>query len=69
VIAVPLDAKSGEPFQPAVVLDSRLKAAIAEFFTKYNELQEKKFRVIGFDGPVGALASIRQAIAAAKRKE
>ena len=69
VIAVPLDAKSGEPFQPAVVLDSRLKRAITEFFVKYNELQEKKLRVIGFEGPVGALAAIRQAVVAAKRKD
>jgi inorganic pyrophosphatase len=69
VIAVPLDARSGEPFQPMVVLDSRLKRAITEFFVKYNELQEKKLRVIGFEGPLGALASIRRAIAAAKRKE
>lgn len=69
VIAVPLDAKSGEPFLPAVVLDSRLKRAITEFFVKYNELQEKKLRVIGFEGPVGALAAIRQAVVAAKRKD
>jgi inorganic pyrophosphatase len=69
VIAVPLDAKSGEPFQPAVELDARLKTAIAEFFVKYNELQGKKLRIIGFEGVRGALAAIREAMAAAKRKD
>lgn len=66
VIAAPLDAKSREPFQPAVILDARLKKAITEFFVKYNELQEKKLRVIGFEGPARALASIRQAILSAE---
>lgn len=62
VIAVPLDAKSGEPFQPAVELDSKLKTAIAEFFVKYNELQRKKLRVIGFAGASSAIAAVRRAI-------
>jgi len=69
VIAVPLDAKSSEPFLPAVELDASLKSAIAEFFTKYNELQGKKLRVIGFEGARRALAAIRQAMAAATRKK
>jgi inorganic pyrophosphatase len=66
VIAVPLDAKSGEPFLPEVALDSWLKTSIADFFVKYNELQGKKLRVIGFEGSGSALAAIRQAMAARK---
>ena len=69
VVAVPLDAKSGEPFQPAVELDARLKTAIAEFFVKYNELRGKKLRIIGFEGVRSALVAIREAMAAAKRKD
>jgi inorganic pyrophosphatase len=68
VIAVPLDAKSGEPFQPGVELDARLKMAISEFFVKYNELQGKKLRIIGFEGASSALTAIRRAMAAAERK-
>jgi inorganic pyrophosphatase len=68
VIAVPLDAKSREPFQPAVEFDARLKTAIAEFFVKYNELQGKKLRIIGFEGASSALAAIQHAMDAAKRK-
>jgi inorganic pyrophosphatase len=66
IIAVPLDAKSLEPMQPDTALDPKLKQAIAEFFIKYNELQEKKLRVIAMEGPRSAIATINRAIVGAK---
>jgi inorganic pyrophosphatase len=68
VIARPLDAKSLEPMQPMVAYDENLKAAISGFFTKYNELQNKEFRVLGLRGHDLALAAVRDAAEAARRK-
>jgi inorganic pyrophosphatase len=66
IIALPLDAKSLEPMQPDITFDSELKQAIAEFFIKYNELQDKKLRVIAIEGPRSAIAAIESAMVGAE---
>jgi inorganic pyrophosphatase len=66
VIAIPIDAKSREPMLPVIPLDKRLTRAITEFFVKYNELQGKKFRVLGVHGPERALELVKKSIKSAK---
>jgi inorganic pyrophosphatase len=68
LIELPLDTKSREPMQPSIAFNSELKAAITEFFIKYNEMQGKKFRVLGFHGPDRAALVIQSGIETAKRK-
>ena len=62
LIAIPVDAKSREPMQPAIALDARMKAAISDFFLKYNELQHKKFKVLAFEGARSGLAVVEEGI-------
>jgi inorganic pyrophosphatase len=67
IIALPLNAKTRGPMQPLVELDSNLKNAIGQFFTKYNELEGKKFRLLGIEGSSSALSVIQLGIKAAKK--
>lgn len=67
LIAVPIDAKSRQPMQPSIELDERLNKAIGDFFAKYNELQGKKFRLLGMHGPDQAMEIVRRGMELAKR--
>ena len=60
IIAIPVDAKSREPMQPAIKADRKLLGAILSFFVEYNELQGKKFEVIRTEGAREALEMIRK---------
>lgn len=66
VIALPVDMKSKAPM-PLIPLDKRLTTAISEFFVKYNELQGKKFRSLGMNGPERALEIVKSAMKSASR--
>jgi inorganic pyrophosphatase len=68
LIAEPLNVKSREPMEPRVEFDKRLKKGIEEFFTKYNELQGKKFRSLGFEGAKSGIEIVRQGIRASQRQ-
>jgi inorganic pyrophosphatase len=66
LIAIPVDGKKHLVMQPQVNFDENLRQALADFFLKYNELQEKEFRVIGFHGPQTATEIVKNGMAAAR---
>ncbi|HET6145416.1 MAG TPA: inorganic diphosphatase [Candidatus Acidoferrales bacterium] len=68
VIAVPLDFKKRQAMLPRIIFDNTLRHAIIDFFIKYNELQRKEFRVLGFHGQQNALEIIRDNMVSAKTK-
>ena len=61
LIAIPIEAVSHEPMLPAVEFSGALKKAVREFFVKYNELQDSKFRPIRYAGPSRAIQLVRKA--------
>jgi inorganic pyrophosphatase len=68
VIAIPLDAKSREPFQPMLAFNELLDKAIVEFFAAYNKLQGKELKALGTHGPERALEIVKEAVALCERK-
>src|SRR5215467_2875577 len=57
LIAVPLEVKSGRPPAGAVDrLEQGLARDIGNFFIAYNELQGRRFKVLGISGPERAIA-------------
>ena len=58
LIAVPVEMESRQPMQPVVEFNSSLRAAIVDFFTKYNELQGRKFRALGYATARGAIRTV-----------
>ena len=68
VIAIPLDAKSREPFQPKPEFTEEVDQAIVEFFAAYNKLQGKELTHLGTHGAQHALKTVKEAMAQARRK-
>ena len=59
-IAVPIEAKSGQPAAGSIArLEPALAQAITDYFVAYNALQGKKFEVLRRLGPEPAARSIR----------
>jgi inorganic pyrophosphatase len=67
VIAIPWDTVSQSPMLPEISLDQKLKRAITEFFTKYNEAQGKHFKPLRFGPARRATQIVNEAVQAAKR--
>jgi len=65
LIAIPVEATSHEPMLPVVEFSRSLKKAVSEFFVKYNELQERRFRPIRYAGPSRAVHLVRKSCLAA----
>lgn len=68
MIAVPFDRKTQRVMLPRIAFDGRLKQAIVDFFVKYNELQNKDFRVLGIDGPRKAIEIVKDSMVSVPRK-
>ena len=68
IIAIPLDARSREPVQPAVHFDEGLAKSLTEFFVTYNKLQGKEFRPLGTQGEEHALEIVHRGVQQARRK-
>jgi inorganic pyrophosphatase len=62
IIAIPLDTKSREPFQPEVAFSEELDGAIADFFSVYNKLQGKGLKALGTFGLERALETVKEAM-------
>ena len=62
LIAIPIELVSRKPMQPTVEFNSGLKAAIVDFFIKYNELQQKTFRPLRFATARRAVESVRKSM-------
>ena len=61
LLTVPIEMVSRKTMLPTIELDTQLKKAINEFFNKYNELQGKKFRSLGYGSTAVAVRLIRKA--------
>ena len=64
LIAVPLEAKSGEPARGAIdEFDASLAQRITDFFVAYNQLQGKRFKALRSAGPRRAESLIKAGVA------
>ena len=59
LIALPVEVESRRPMQPIVDFNSNLRTAIVAFFTKYNELEGRKFRSLGYAGARVAIRTVK----------
>lgn len=64
LIVIPWDMVSQAPMLPELSFDKRLKDAIIEFFTQYNEAQGKRFRALRFAPAGRGIQLTRQAVEA-----
>ena len=64
LIVIPWDLVSKSPMLPEISFDKKLKHAITEFFTKYNEAQGKRFRALRFAPARRGIQLTRQAVEA-----
>jgi inorganic pyrophosphatase len=63
LIAMPIEIISKKPMQPQTEFNDVLKKAIADFFIKYNELQNKTFRPLRFSPARHAIQVVRNCLA------
>lgn len=68
IIAIPLDAKSREPFEPELRFSEDLDKAVVQFFVAYNKLQGKELKPLGTHGPERALETVKQGMAARRKQ-
>ena len=64
LIAVPMDDVERKPMQPAVDFNAGLKSALVEFFVKYNELEGRTFRPLGYASAKRAMHAVHKSIRA-----
>ena len=64
LIAIPIDDGQRKPMEPAVEFNGALKSAVVEFFVKYNELEGRTFRPIGYAPGKCAMQAVRKNIRA-----
>jgi inorganic pyrophosphatase len=69
LIVTPWDLISRSPMLPKLYFDKRLKHAIIEFFTKYNEAQGKRFRPLRFAPAQRGIQLTREAVEAHSAQE
>ncbi len=62
IIAVPIAAKTHEIASSHANLDDKLAQSVEDFFIAYNEVQGKKFKVLGLKGPEDAARMIRESL-------
>jgi inorganic pyrophosphatase len=68
-IAIPLEAKSGEPSAGAMDhLEPSLARKIAKFFVAYNELQGRGFKTLRYAGPERAATLIRNGMSNSRKR-
>jgi inorganic pyrophosphatase len=66
-ISVPIEAKSQKPPEGSIdTLDLIVAGNIAKFFIVYNDLQDRKFKVLRISGPDRAMQLIKEGGANAK---
>jgi|SRR5579872_6196776 len=66
-LTAPIEAKSQKPPEGTIdTLDLILAANIAKFFIVYNDLQDRKFKVLQISGPDRAMELIKEGIANAR---
>jgi inorganic pyrophosphatase len=60
LIATPIEILSRKPMLPEVVLNSKLKRAVSEFFVKYNELQGRVLQPRRYGSASHAVGLVRK---------
>jgi len=61
LLAVASDSKDHESVKTAKDLDKRLLEEIEHFFVSYNQLSDKKFKILGLRGPKAAAKCLERA--------
>lgn len=67
LVAVPVNAKTLEPESPVTKLDQSLASDIRDFFVVYNQMQGKKFKLLGTFGRERAMRIVKQGMECAKK--